>query len=71
MAARGIVRATQDIDFFVAPEPGNVERLIGHRRDRRACRHRAYALHVAEVDRAGGRRADVPGRLVQHVGLDG
>lgn len=27
MAARGIVRATQDIDFFVAPEPGNVERL--------------------------------------------
>jgi hypothetical protein len=25
---------------------------------------------VAEVDRAGGRRADVPGRLVQHVRLD-
>lgn len=27
MAARGIVRATRDIDFFVDPEPGNVARL--------------------------------------------
>jgi hypothetical protein len=27
MAARGVVRATQDIDFFVKPVPDNVERL--------------------------------------------
>jgi Nucleotidyl transferase AbiEii toxin, Type IV TA system len=27
MAARGIVRATQDIDFFVRPDPDNVGRL--------------------------------------------
>lgn len=27
MAARGIVRATQDIDFFVDPDPDNVDRL--------------------------------------------
>jgi hypothetical protein len=27
MAARGIVRATQDIDFFVKPESENVDRL--------------------------------------------
>lgn len=29
MAARGIVRATQDIDFFVDPAPDNVARLRG------------------------------------------
>lgn len=27
MAAQGIVRATQDIDFFVAPDPANVDRV--------------------------------------------
>jgi hypothetical protein len=27
MAAQGLVRATHDIDFFVSPEPGNVDRL--------------------------------------------
>jgi hypothetical protein len=27
MAARGIVRATQDIDFFIDPSPENVARL--------------------------------------------
>ncbi|MGH8902686.1 MAG: nucleotidyl transferase AbiEii/AbiGii toxin family protein [Egibacteraceae bacterium] len=27
MAAHGLVRATRDIDFFVAPDPDNVERL--------------------------------------------
>lgn len=27
MAARGIVRATQDIDFFVDPSPANIARL--------------------------------------------
>lgn len=27
MAAQGLVRATRDIDFFVAPRPDNVERL--------------------------------------------
>jgi hypothetical protein len=27
MAAQGLVRATRDMDVFVAPDPGNVERL--------------------------------------------
>lgn len=27
MAAQGLVRATRDIDFFVSPDPENVERL--------------------------------------------
>lgn len=27
MAAWGVVRATQDVDFFVLPEPDNIERL--------------------------------------------
>lgn len=27
MAAHGLVRATRDIDFFIAPDPDNVERL--------------------------------------------
>lgn len=27
MAAQGIIRATRDVDFFVAPEPANVERI--------------------------------------------
>ena len=27
MAVQGLVRATRDIDFFVSPEPDNVERL--------------------------------------------
>jgi len=27
MAAQGLVRATRDVDFFVAPDPDNVERL--------------------------------------------
>lgn len=27
MAARGIVRATQDVDFFVDPDPDNIARL--------------------------------------------
>jgi hypothetical protein len=27
MAAQGLVRATRDMDFFVAPDPDNVERL--------------------------------------------
>jgi len=27
MAAQGLVRATRDLDFFVSPEPENVERL--------------------------------------------
>ena len=27
MAAQGLVRATRDVDFFVAPNPDNVERL--------------------------------------------
>jgi hypothetical protein len=27
MAAQGLVRATRDMDFFVAPDPQNVERL--------------------------------------------
>lgn len=27
MAAHGIVRATQDADFFISPDPDNVERL--------------------------------------------
>ena len=27
MAAQGLVRATRDIDFFVTPDPENVERL--------------------------------------------
>ena len=27
MAAQGLVRATQDLDFFVSPQPENVERL--------------------------------------------
>lgn len=27
MAAQGLVRATHDLDFFVAPEPENVDRL--------------------------------------------
>lgn len=27
MAAQGLVRATHDLDFFVSPEPGNVDRL--------------------------------------------
>lgn len=27
MAAQGLVRATRDMDFFVAPDPENVERL--------------------------------------------
>jgi len=27
MAAQGLVRATRDMDFFVSPDPGNVERL--------------------------------------------
>jgi hypothetical protein len=27
MAAHGIVRATQDIDFFIAPDPSNVDRV--------------------------------------------
>jgi hypothetical protein len=27
MAAQGLVRATRDIDFFVSPDPDNVERL--------------------------------------------
>ena len=27
MAAQGLVRATRDVDFFVSPEPENVERL--------------------------------------------
>jgi nucleotidyltransferase AbiEii toxin of type IV toxin-antitoxin system len=27
MAAHGIIRATRDVDFFVAPEPANVERI--------------------------------------------
>jgi hypothetical protein len=27
MAAQGLIRATRDIDFFVSPDPDNVERL--------------------------------------------
>lgn len=27
MAAQGVIRATRDVDFFVSPEPANVERL--------------------------------------------
>lgn len=27
MAAQGIIRATRDVDFFVAPDPANVERI--------------------------------------------
>jgi hypothetical protein len=27
MAAQGLVRSTRDLDFFVSPEPENVERL--------------------------------------------
>jgi len=27
MAAQGLVRATRDIDFFVSPDPENVERI--------------------------------------------
>lgn len=27
MAAHGLIRATRDVDFFVAPDPENVERL--------------------------------------------
>ena len=27
MAAQGVIRATRDVDFFVSPEPENVERL--------------------------------------------
>ncbi len=27
MAAQGLVRATRDMDFFVSPDPANVERL--------------------------------------------
>jgi hypothetical protein len=27
MAAQGLVRATRDIDFFIAPDEGNVERI--------------------------------------------
>lgn len=27
MAAQGLIRATRDVDFFVAPDPDNVERL--------------------------------------------
>ena len=27
MAAQGLVRATRDVDFFVAPDPENVDRL--------------------------------------------
>lgn len=27
MAAQGIIRATQDVDFFVAPDPDNVQRI--------------------------------------------
>lgn len=27
MAAHGLIRATRDVDFFVSPEPENVERL--------------------------------------------
>ena len=28
MAAQGLVRATHDLDFFVSPEPVNVDRLV-------------------------------------------
>lgn len=27
MAAQGIIRATRDVDFFIAPDPGNVEQV--------------------------------------------
>lgn len=27
MAAQGVIRATRDVDFFVSPEPANVDRL--------------------------------------------
>jgi hypothetical protein len=27
MAAQGLIRATRDMDLFISPEPGNVERL--------------------------------------------
>lgn len=29
MAAQGIVRATRDVDFFVSPDPENVDRIKG------------------------------------------
>ncbi|MGH8775234.1 MAG: hypothetical protein ACRDWI_08695 [Jiangellaceae bacterium] len=46
MAAQGVVRATQDIDFFVAPEPGNVERV------KRALRSVFHDESIDEIDSA-------------------
>lgn len=62
MAAHGLVRATRDLDLFVAPTPDNVERLKNALRD---------TFHDPEVD--GISAEDLAGEYpaVQYVPPDG
>jgi len=43
MAAQGLIRATHDLDFFVAPEAENVERLK-RAFNSNLCGHAAHAV---------------------------